>query len=114
MYHSIGTYRNLSNTTYDSILGGANWIHSLLSQTFWFYMRAGGHYSDFKLVRSTRNAKFELAIAEATLFIYSARGGGANAPYSYCIQYEIRNFWEIHAGGDDKLRIQFASPNLRN
>jgi hypothetical protein len=53
-------------------------------------MRAGGHYSDFKLVQSTRTAKFELAIAEATPFNYSTRGGGAKAPYySYCIQYEI-------------------------
>jgi hypothetical protein len=40
-------------------------------------MRAGGHYSYFKLVQSTRNAKFELAIAEAMPFDYSARGGGA-------------------------------------
>jgi hypothetical protein len=50
---------------------------------------AGGHYLDFKLVQSTRNAKFELAIAEATPFNYSAQGGGAKAPYSYCIQSEI-------------------------
>jgi hypothetical protein len=31
------------------------------------------------------------------------------------MKYE--NFWEnlkIHAGGDDKLRIQFASPNVYN
>jgi hypothetical protein len=71
-------------------------------------MRAGGQYSDFELVQSTRNAKFELVIAEATPFNYSDRGGGAKAPYSYCIQYEI--FEKIHAGGDDKLRIQFALP----
>jgi hypothetical protein len=49
--------------------------------TFRFCMRAGGHFSDFKLVHSTRNAKFELAIAEATPFNYSARGGGAKAQY---------------------------------
>jgi hypothetical protein len=42
-------------------------------------MQVGGHYSDFKLVQSTRNSKFELAIAKATLFNYSARGGGAKA-----------------------------------
>jgi hypothetical protein len=73
-------------------------------------MQAGGHYSDFKLVQSMRNAKFELAIAEATPFNYSAQGGWAKAPYSYCIQSEMIFFLEIDAGGDDKLRIQFASP----
>jgi hypothetical protein len=40
-------------------------------------MRAGGHYSDLKLVPSTRNAKYELEIAKATTFNYSAQGFGA-------------------------------------
>ena len=29
----------------------------------------------------------------------------------FCIQSEVWNFLKIHAGGDDKLRIQFAWPN---
>jgi hypothetical protein len=51
--------------------------------THFSILHAGGrvviHDSDFKLVQS----KFELAIAEATPFNCSARGGGAKAPYSY-------------------------------
>jgi hypothetical protein len=108
---SLYGMREKEYVIFGTVLGVANWIHSLSSQTFRFCMRAGGHYSDFKLVWSTRNAKFELAIAEATPFNYSARGGGANAPYSYCIQYEIwKILRKIHAGGDNKLLIQFASP----
>jgi hypothetical protein len=53
-----------------------------------FCMRAGCH-SDFRLVQSTRNAKFVLMMAETTPFNYSARGGGAKAPYSYC--YSVFN-----------------------
>ena len=35
-------------------------------------------------------------------------------PYIYCMYLKSENFGEnlkIHAGGDDKLRIQFAPPN---
>jgi hypothetical protein len=60
------------------------YLTSLSSQTFQFCMRAGDHYSDFKLVQSMKNAKLELAIAKATPFNYSARGGRTKAPHSYC------------------------------
>jgi hypothetical protein len=74
-------------------------------------MRAGGHYSDFKVVQSTRNAKFKLAIVEATPFNYSARGAGQkrHTDIVFNLKYEIfSENLQIHAGGDDKLRIQFA------
>ncbi len=61
-------------------------------------MRAGGHYSDFKLVQSTsrRNAKFERAIAEATPFNYSARGDdNLWIQYSYDVQKQYYTQWII-------------------
>jgi hypothetical protein len=77
-------------------------------------MRAGGHYSDFKLVQRMRNAKRSSRPCPS---ITALEGGGAKAPYSYCIQYEIWNFLrknlKSHAGGDDKLRIRFASPKIQ-
>ena len=68
-------------------------------------MRAGSHYSDFKPVE---RALLELEIVEALPSNYSARGGGATV-----LHLKSETFGEnlkIHAGGDDKLRIQFAPP----
>ena len=53
-------------------------------------LQAGGQ-SLFRF-KVARNAKFELAIAEATPFNCSTRGGGAKVPYSCYIQSEIWNF----------------------
>jgi hypothetical protein len=66
--------------------------------------------------QSTRNAKLELAIAEATPFNCSARGGGTKAAYIVTVfnlksEIFLENL-KIHVGGDDKLQLQFASPKI--
>jgi hypothetical protein len=91
-------------------------VNSQFIVTDFSILHAGGHYSYFKLVQSTRNAKFELAIAEATPFNYSARGAGQKRHIVTVFNMKYEIFWEnlkIHAGGDDKLRIQFASPKRK-
>ena len=55
---------------------------------------------------------FEFAIAKATPFNCSTQEGGAKVPCSCrtCIQSEEN--LKIHAGGDDKLQIQFDWPKV--
>ena len=55
----------------------------------------------------------ELEIARAPPTIQSARERAAQACTFTVLDLKSEIFWEnlkIHAGGDDKLRIQFAPP----
>ena len=74
-------------------------------------MRAGGHYSDFKPVE---RALLELEIVEVRPPIIAFEGVGLKCHIFTVLHLKSENFGEnlkIHAGGDDKLRIQFAPPN---
>ena len=69
-------------------------------------MRAGSHYSDFKLVSSVRNARFELVNAKAMPFNCSTQGGRAKVLLYNCSQFlKFDYFGENRVGGDNKLQL---------
>ena len=77
-------------------------------------MQAGGQYSDFKLVKGAKRLMLEVEIAWPHPLIRTIEGWGSKYCIFVVLHLKSEKFWEnlkIHAGSDDKLRIQFASPN---
>ena len=77
-------------------------------------MWVGGHYSDFKLVE---RLGWLCSSPEPRPLIRALERVRPKVLYINFTVLDLKseNFWEnlkIHAGGDDKLRIQFAPPNV--
>ena len=77
-------------------------------------MRAGGHYSDFKSVIERPYSNSRLPRPHPP--IRALEGVGLKCHIFTVLHLKSEKFGEnlkIHAGGDDKLRVQFAPPNLQ-
>ena len=79
------------------VSGDIGMVYTSLVTRSMYYIKHENHRA-----RSTR---FKLAIAEAMPFNCSTRGGGAKVLYS---NWNLKFFLKTHAGGDDKLWIQFV------
>ena len=76
-------------------------------------MQAGGHYSDFKLVERLGWLCSSLRSPEPHPLIRALERVRSKDCIFTALDLKSENFWQnlkVHAGGDDKLRIQFAPP----
>ena len=79
-------------------------------------MWAGGHFSDFKPVENAGKLCSNFEITDAPPLISVIGGWGSKCYMFAVLNLKSENFWEylkIHAGSDDKQRIQFALPNKK-
>ena len=76
-------------------------------------LHAGGR--SFFIFQTSRECWKAILKSPRSRPLISAIGGWGSKCHILCLMYWIWNFWEnlkIHAGGDDKQRIQFAPPYL--